>query len=104
MHKYRRLLKYARRRRSLFVFILILTVAASILAALQPWPMKLLVDQVLGQKPLPPFLQNALGAFSINPTPSSLIGFAALGGLVLFALGSSLEIGLTWAWTIAGRR
>src|SRR6266403_386315 len=28
----------------------------------------------------------------------------ALAGLVLFALSSALEIGLTWTWTVAGRR
>src|SRR5207302_8639670 len=28
----------------------------------------------------------------------------AVGGLVLFGLNSLVEIGLTWAWTAAGRR
>src|SRR5260370_42558065 len=102
MHKYRILFHYARQRRSIFVFILILTVAASILAALQPWPMALIVDQVLGQKPLPPLLQRALRVLAINPTPSSLTALAALGGLAFVALSSSLEVGLTWASTMAG--
>ncbi len=104
MHKYRRLLRYAKRWRALFVFVLILTVAASLLAALQPWPMKLLVDQVLGQKPLPPFLRDALTKLAIHPTSSFLMGVVVLGGLFLFALNSVLEIGLIWAWTMAGRR
>src|SRR5258706_645061 len=104
MQKYRRLFQYAWRRRPLFVFILILTLAASLLAALQPWPMKLLVDQVLGHQPMPTWLQGAMKALGLQPTPSVVLGLVALGGLVLFALSSALEIGLTWLWTMAGRR
>src|SRR5947208_3587923 len=104
MHQYRRLLQYAQRRRGWFALILVLTVAGSVLAALQPWPMALLADQVLGHKPLPAFLEGAFQALALRPSPSLLLGLAALGGLVLFALNSALEIGLTWAWTLAGRR
>src|SRR2546426_5050307 len=104
MHKYRILLGYAARRRRFFLFILALTVAASALMALHPWPMKLLVDNVLYKEPLPGWLQAAFKAFDFSPGPSSLIGVLALAGLVLFALSSALEIGLTWSWTVAGRR
>jgi len=47
MHKYRILLRYAGRQRRSFLIITILTVAASVLAAAQPWPMAVVVDQVL---------------------------------------------------------
>src|SRR6266704_3253887 len=104
MHKYRRLLRYGQRQRSLFAFVAVLTVAGSLLAALQPWPMKLLVDQVLGQKPMPGWLQGALSGLGVQTTPSLLLGLVALGGLLLFVLNSAMEIGLTWLWTRAGRR
>jgi len=104
MDKYRRLLGYAARRRWFFVFILVLTVAASGLVALQPWPMKLLVDNVLGQKALPVWLQETFRAVSFSPSRGSLLATLALSGLVLFALSSALELGLTWSWTVAGRR
>ncbi|MDB6067804.1 MAG: transporter related [Pedosphaera sp.] len=104
MHKYRRLLRYGQRQRPLFALIAVLTVAASLLAALQPWPMKLLVDQVLGHKPIPGWLQGGLKNLGSQTTPSILLGLVALGGLFLFALSSAMEIGLTWMWTRAGRR
>ena len=104
MRKYRRLLSYAARRRGFFIFILALTLLASALVALQPWPMKLLVDHVLGPKALPGWLQAAFNSVGISPKPSLLLATIALGGLALFALSSALEIGLTWAWTVAGRR
>src|SRR5262249_25486643 len=92
------------RQRSWFFFILVLTVAAGLVSALQPWPMAVLADQVLGRKPLPHFLQAAFDALGFQPSPTRLLILAALGGLVLFALNSALEIGLTSGWTLAGRR
>src|SRR5436305_14232705 len=104
MHKYRRLLQYARRQRRFFVFIFALTLAASALAALQPWPMKLLVDHVLDYNPVSPFLKSALGFFGLKPTPTLFLLVGTVGGLILFALNSALEACLTWTWTFAGRR
>jgi len=104
MHKYRRLLKYAQRRRGFFVFILVLTLASSALAALQPWPMKLLVDHVLDYNPVSPFLKSTLGFFGLRPTATVFLLVGTIGGLVLFVLNSVLEVGLVWAWTVAGRR
>jgi ATP-binding cassette subfamily B protein len=104
MHKYRKLLGYAAKRRGFFVFIMVLTVAASALLALHPWPMKLLVDNVLHKDPLPGWLQAIFKVVAFSPTRSSLLAILALAGLVLFVLSAALEIGLTWSWTIAGRR
>src|SRR4051794_9583807 len=104
MHKYRRLLQYARRQRLFFFLILALTLAASLCAALQPWPMKLLVDHVLAYNPVSPFLKSFLGIFALKPTPTWFLLLGTIGGLVLFIFTSLLEAGLAWAWTRAGRR
>lgn len=104
MQNYRRLLLYARPHWRFFVLIAVLTIAASVLAAAQPWPMKLLADHVLGKAPLPPFLHRGLETFSIEPTTSALLVIIVSGGLALFALHSLLDVGLTWAWTLGGRR
>src|SRR2546423_9492164 len=103
MHKYRRLLQYARRQRLFFIFIFVLTLAASGLAALQPWPMKLLADHVLLYTPVPPFLQSALSLFGLKPSTTLFLLLGSIGGLALFILNSVLEVGLTWSWTLAGR-
>src|ERR1051325_2887575 len=100
MHKYRRLLKYARPQRSFFVVIFIFTLVASGVAALQPWPMKLLVDHVLDYQPVAPLIKSILGGFGLQPTPTVFLIIGTVGGLVLFALSSALEVGLTWAWTL----
>src|SRR5580765_4605101 len=103
MHKYRRLLGYAARRRGFFLFILVLTLAASALMALHPWPLKLITD-ILQKEPLPEWLVSTLQNLGVPAKPSALVAALALGGLILFDLSSALEIGLTWAWTVAGRR
>lgn len=104
LHQYRVLLGYARPYRFSFIQILALTVTASALVALQPWPMKWLVDHVLGKQPIPHTLQRAFQLFTFPATPSHLLVVIVLAGLALFALHSILEIALTRAWTLAGRR
>ncbi|PYK99648.1 MAG: ABC transporter ATP-binding protein [Verrucomicrobia bacterium] len=104
MQKYRKLLDYARPHWRFFVLIFILTIAASALAVLQPVPLALLTDCVLGAKPLPSRLRPVFEAFSMEPASANLLFGIVAGGLVLFALNSVLETGLTWAWTLGGRR
>jgi len=66
--------------------------------------MKLLIDHVLDYEPVPPFLTSLLNIFGLKSTPTLFLLVGALGGLALFALNSVLEVSLTWAWTVAGRR
>src|SRR5437773_1297587 len=104
MQKYRRLIQYARPHWRFFTFIFILTVAASAVAALQPLPLAFLTDHVLGEIPLSSSVRAFFDALSLEPTPARELGLAVLGGLILFGLNSAFEIGLTWAWTLGGRR
>jgi ATP-binding cassette subfamily B protein/subfamily B ATP-binding cassette protein MsbA len=127
MRKFRRLLAYAAPHRRAFGVIGLLTLLASALAALQPWPMKLLVDHVLGSEPaldvfqtLPPcawsispplrsepapeVFQTVFRALHLSPTPSGLLVFIVLSGLVLFALNCVIELLVTRGWTARGRR
>src|SRR5213594_158522 len=104
MQKYRRLFSYARPQRRLFAFISVLTVAAAALAALQRWPLAWLTDHVLGAKQPPAPLRLVLQTMSLESTRAHLLGLIVAGGLVLFALNSALDVGLTWAWTSGGRR
>src|ERR1041384_8210260 len=104
MHTYCRLLGYARHQRLHFVLLFFLTVTASALVALQPWPMKLLVDHVLRGEPLPERLNSIATALHIPATNQFLLVAIVVGGLLLFVLNSLLDAALTWSWTIAGRR
>lgn len=104
MQTYRRLLGYAKQQRSRFILIFFLTLAASALTALQPWPMKLLVDHVLEGKPQPEWLNNLAELFRLPLSNSGLLLLVVLGGLLLFVASSLFDAALTWGWTIAGRR
>jgi ATP-binding cassette, subfamily B, bacterial len=104
MHKYRRLIKYALRQWPTLVLILGLTAATTAVTVLQPWPMKLLVDNALGHTAVPALVRSFLESLSISPTPTVLILVAAFGSLGLFILNSALDVGLGLAWAAAGQR
>jgi ATP-binding cassette subfamily B protein/subfamily B ATP-binding cassette protein MsbA len=104
MHKYRVLFGYVSRRRGQFFFITAFTLLASGLTALQPWPVKLVVDQVIKNQPLTGWLKSVFDFCGLQPGRLGFLAIGTLGGLALFALSSALEVGLTWRWTLAGRR
>jgi ATP-binding cassette, subfamily B, bacterial len=97
-------LRYAHSSRTTLGLISVLTLLTAGLAALQPWPVKLLVDHVLSDVPLPGGLQRGMETFVLAPTATTLIALIAIGGLLLFLLNSALDAGLAWSWTRAGRR
>jgi ATP-binding cassette subfamily B protein len=104
MRKFRRLLAYAAPHRRAFLIIGLLTLLSSALAALQPWPVKFLVDHVLGSEPAPAAVQSIFRTLNLSPTPSALLIGIVLAGLVLFALNSVVELLVTRGWTARGRR
>ena len=81
-----------------------LSVAAATAAALQPWPLKLLVDHALGSQPLPEALQRGLADAGIASVAATLVAVAALVALAVFALEAALDAALTVAWSRAGQR
>lgn len=98
MHAYLRLLGYARRQRGFLVLAFFLALLTSGLTALQPWPMKLLVDHVLGNVPRPSWLGQWV------PASIPLLPCIVLGGLLLFIIHSLVDAMLAWIWTVSGRR
>jgi len=104
MQNYLRLLSYARRHRPALVLIFLLTITSSALAALQPWPLKLLIDHALESHALPAWLNRFFQMVSLEPTSGVMLATAVLGGLLLFALTAALDAALAWIWTIIGRK
>jgi ATP-binding cassette subfamily B protein len=100
MAKYRILLGYAGRQRAQFAFILFFTLLGSALTALQPWPLKMLADHVLGSNPLP-FHVTSLGPALEK---GQLLLWIVAASLVLYIGNSLVEMVLAWSWTVAGRR
>src|SRR6185437_5084452 len=104
MREFLPLLRYFRRQPRYLALIALFTLATSLLASLQPWPMALLADNVLKSGPVPAVLQRVLNWFSLAPTTIVLLCVVVFGTLLLFALNSFMDAALTWCWTVAGRR
>ena len=102
--RYRLLLRYAREQRRTLAIILALTVLAAGTAALQPLPMKLLVDYGLRTTALPAWLQRWLGYIGAGSTQAELVVIAAILGVAVYALQSVVDAAQTWAWSVAGQR
>ena len=100
MQNVRSILAHARPQAPIFGMLALCAVAGSLVSALQPWPMKLLVDSVLGGQPAPDLLRAMAGDWS----GEQLLFVVALGGLVLFGLQSAVDAFNSWGWTVAGRR
>jgi ATP-binding cassette subfamily B protein/subfamily B ATP-binding cassette protein MsbA len=83
--------------------ILLLTALTSGLAALQPWPMKILVDLGIRHQPVPRLMREWLGWFRIIPGTAVLIWAAGLGQLAIAALSSGLDLVLGWLWAVVGQ-
>jgi ATP-binding cassette subfamily B protein/subfamily B ATP-binding cassette protein MsbA len=104
LRRYARLLPYTWRQWPALLLILGLTAVTSGLVALQPWPIKILVDYALGDLAVPARFSRLLQYLSPGPLPTTLIAVAAAASLGLFVLNSLLEVGLTWAWAATGQR
>ena len=101
--KFRRLLPYVWQRRGSVALILVLTVIASLVSALQPWPLKILVDYALGDAETPQWLERFLASLCRAPSAGSLVIAAAVASLVLFVFNTGLSSSLSWAWARAGQ-
>jgi ATP-binding cassette subfamily B protein/subfamily B ATP-binding cassette protein MsbA len=84
--------------------ILGLTVVASTVTALQPWPIKILVDYALSQTATPELMRTILASFSLDLTPAVLVIVAAVASLGLYGINAALDVSLSWAWSAAGQR
>jgi ATP-binding cassette subfamily B protein/subfamily B ATP-binding cassette protein MsbA len=84
--------------------ILLLTAFASGLAALQPWPMKILVDLGIHHQPVPPAMRQWFGWLGIVPSAAILIWASGLAQLAVAALMSALDLALGWLWAVVGQR
>lgn len=74
--------------------LLLLAAVTAVVAALAPWPLKILVDYALddhGVRILP------------NASPATFVALAAFSGLLLFLANSALTVGSSWLWSKIGQ-
>jgi ATP-binding cassette subfamily B protein/subfamily B ATP-binding cassette protein MsbA len=103
LHAYRRLFGYAAPHKKRWTLITAATLASTGLSLLQPWPIQVLVDHVLGQAPLQGAPAEIAERFGWTATPESLLVWVVLAGLAIFVLSSIVEVVLTMQWTRLGR-
>ena len=88
-HSYRRLFVYAAPYRRGWAMIALATLATTGLSLAQPWPLKVLVDHVLGQHPLAGWGGAAWSLLPGTATPSGLLAWVVVAGLAIFAVNSA---------------
>jgi ATP-binding cassette subfamily B protein/subfamily B ATP-binding cassette protein MsbA len=95
------LLRYAFTDWRGWCLILAVTLLSSLFGLLGPWPMKVLVDHVLGGVPLPEPLSRLIPGAG---APRVLLVWVVLAGVAVFGINSLLEVFLTRAWIRVGQR
>jgi ATP-binding cassette subfamily B protein len=86
----RRVFRYLRPHSKLAVMSLLLMLVGSAAVLLTPWPLKILIDNVLEKHPLHGWLAIVLGPFASNSM--DLLLFAVIGGLLVALLTNGLHV------------
>jgi ABC-type multidrug transport system fused ATPase/permease subunit len=72
---------------------ILLTMALSVaLDVARPWPTKLLIDQVLGGRPIPQQLSRVLALLPQSSTPQGLLFWVCLSTVLIFLIGTLMSI------------
>jgi len=90
MNYYLRVLPYLRPYWPLAIFSIVTMILLVLAGLLEPWALKILVDNVLGEAPLPSVLTNVLGALADDRF--SLLLFVVLAGLGIRLLQNALTV------------
>ena len=101
---YRWLLNYALPYRRGWLAIAAAMLASTAISLLQPWPLKVLVDHVLGGAPPEGALKTLVGWLPGASTSQGLLAWVVAGGIAIFAVNSAVDFLLSMEWTRVGRR
>jgi ATP-binding cassette subfamily B protein len=104
MGSYRRLFGYAMRYGRSWALILLVSVLCTAFGLLQAWPMKVLVDHVLGRAPMSQVLSRFLAPLPGTGSPEGLLVWVVLAGLAVFAVNGAVDGYLTCTWVRVGQR
>jgi ABC-type multidrug transport system fused ATPase/permease subunit len=80
------------------------TLLATGAALLEPWPLQIVVDHVLGGQPLAGVPGRGAALLPGTDTPPGILIWAVLGGLVIFSVRSALNVVLTLGTILVGQR
>jgi ATP-binding cassette subfamily B protein/subfamily B ATP-binding cassette protein MsbA len=97
-------LGYALRRKTGLTVLLAAMLVKVGLDVLKPWPLKILVDYVLQDRPMSPSLAGAVQALPGPSTPESLLTWCVAATVVLFLLGWAVTLAISLASLAFGQR
>jgi ATP-binding cassette subfamily B protein len=98
--RFRLLSRYARRQKGHLVALTALALLPAVIAALQPLPLKFLIDNALGGEPVTGLADSVLGELGLSGSSRGLVVAAAVATAVV-AIAAYLVaglIGLYWEW------
>ena len=95
------MLRYPLRRRRALLVVLATMAAEIALVLLGPWPMKIMVDTVLGTEPLPAVVASALGSVTQGPIQLILMVVAAQAASAMASLWCNTPLPLSLICTFA---
>src|SRR5688500_7729361 len=101
---YRWLLGYGGPYRASFVIFVGLMILEILVGLLVPWPMKILVDNVLGGETMPTWLAGLINAFSLGGGKVAVLVAVCIGGLIIGLLSELIARGHTQLHVARGHR
>lgn len=99
-----RLLRYVRPYIRGLAVILITMILSVGLEVLRPWPTKLLVDQVLGGRPVPRWIASALSVLPGSSGATGLLLWISIATVMIFVIGTSMSMLSSMAGVDLGQR
>jgi ATP-binding cassette, subfamily B, bacterial len=102
--KIRRLLPYVWPHRGGLTVVLVTLLFGVCLDVLLPWPIKILVDNILGPQPLPPWAAGAIAYIPGASNPSGLVAWLAFATILLHIAHNVLAMISTTAFVSLGQR
>jgi ATP-binding cassette subfamily B protein/subfamily B ATP-binding cassette protein MsbA len=101
--KYQQLFRYAAAGWKGWGLIAGMALFASMFGLLQPWPMKIVVDHVLGQEPMAEPLARGMRLLPGAEAPRGLLNWMVAATLAIFAISSTANTILSRAWVWVGQ-
>jgi ATP-binding cassette subfamily B protein/subfamily B ATP-binding cassette protein MsbA len=98
------LVRYALRRWNGLLAVLAIMLLRVGVDLLKPWPLKILVDNGLGEQPLPATLQALATALPWTATRDGLIGWSVAATVLLFLFGWAVAVASSYANIGFGQR
>ena len=102
--KFKKIGHYVAQYKVLIGSTMLLSICAAAIAAVSPWPLKLLVDYAFTGNALPSNLAALSESFPWLASPMGLAAAAAAASFTIFLANSLVQFALEWNWAVLGQR